>query len=78
VTRRTIFEHWRSELLNVDSRPGSLQSAAKQIAAVTQDRLDLGALAGPRRRDEPGLGWVPYKEAFSPALVREVLDRGVR
>jgi hypothetical protein len=74
VTRRTIFEHWRSELLNVDSRQGSLQSAAKQVAAVTQDRLDLGALAGPRRRDEPGLRWVPYKEAFSPALVREVLD----
>ncbi len=32
-------------------------------------------LAGPRRRDEPGYRWLPYKEAFSPGLVRAVLDR---
>lgn len=51
-----------------------MQSAVKQIAPVTENRPHLGVLAGPRRRDEPGLRWLPYKEAFSPGLVREVLD----
>lgn len=74
MTRRTIFEQLRSELHAADAPKGSLASAAKQMAMLTRDRLDLGVLAGPRRRDEPGLRWVPYKEAFSPALVREVLD----
>lgn len=41
---------------------------------VEQDRTNLGVLAGPRHRDEPGYRWLPYKEAFSPGLVRAVLD----
>lgn len=51
-----------------------IQRLADSLRTVERDRSDLGVLAGPRRRDEPGYRWFPYKEAFSPGLVREVLD----
>ena len=51
-----------------------IQQLAEAVRDVERDRSDLGVLAGPRRRDEPGYRWLPYKEAFSPGLVRAVLD----
>lgn len=69
-----MLERWRSALGSADAGQGSLRAISEQIDAVTQNRPDLGVLAGPRRRDEPGLRWLHYKEAFSPALVREILD----
>jgi hypothetical protein len=70
-----MFEQWRTELEAADIQGGGhLLATAEVVAAVTVDRPELGVLAGPRRRDEPGLRWLTYKEAFSPALVREVLD----
>jgi hypothetical protein len=74
VERRTIFEKWRSELEAASTDERRLDSITELVAGVTRHRLDLGILAGPRRRDEAGLRWLAYKEAFSPALVREVLD----
>lgn len=47
---------------------------AADLAPLTVERLDLGRLAGARDRDEPGHRWWAYKEAFSPVLVRHILD----
>ena len=66
---------WRS-LLSAP-QPGDamrIQQLADEFRVVEQDRADLGVLAGPRHRDEPGYRWLPYKEAFSPGLVRTILD----
>src|SRR3954451_20011824 len=42
---------------------------------VMKDRLELGRHAGAMpRAQEPVYRWVRYKEAYSPRLVREVLD----
>ena len=37
-------------------------------------RAELGGLVGARRRDEPIHRWAAYKEAYSPQLVRTVID----
>lgn len=43
------------------------------------DRLELGRAVGGHQRTEPLYAVVPYKEAFSPGLVRDILDvAGVR
>ena len=66
---------WRSLL--TPSQPGDALKVlrlAEEFRDLEQVRTDLGVLAGPRRRDEPGYRWLPYKEAFSPGLVRAVLD----
>lgn len=66
---------WRALLSS--AWPGDalrIQQLAEAFSDVERDRSDLGILAGPRRRDEPGYRWLPYKEAFSPGLVRAVLD----
>jgi DNA modification methylase len=47
---------------------------AKRWIDLESERLDLGASAGPRYRSEAGYNWLSYKEAFSPGLVRAVLD----
>ncbi len=67
---------WRS-LLSAPEHDDALTIAqlAEEFRVVEQDRADLGMLAGPRRRDEPGYRWLPYKEAFSPGLVRAILDQ---
>jgi hypothetical protein len=47
----------------------------QQYEPVTKERLDLGRYAGVvPRADEPVYRWARYKEAYSPPLVREVLD----
>ena len=47
----------------------------QEYEPLTKDRLDLGRHAGvlPRAK-EPVYRWVRYKEAYSPRLVRDVLD----
>jgi hypothetical protein len=76
VTRQPRSESgWRALLTS--PQPGDA-FRVRQLAEAFRDlervRTDLGALAGPRRRDEPGYRWLKYKEAFSPDLVRSVLD----
>jgi len=66
---------WRSLLLK--PKPDDVLAANRLIGEfrdVEQDRADLGWFAGPRYRDEAGHRWLPYKEAFSPGLVRAILD----
>lgn len=66
---------WRAALTL--PRSGDLSIVAsldERFGDFQQDRTELGVLAGPGRRAEPGFRWVPYKEAFSPGLVRAVLD----
>ena len=67
---------WRS-VLSAPRRGDALriQRLGEEFCDIERDRADLGMLAGPRRRDEPGYRWLPYKEAFSPGLVRAVLDQ---
>ena len=66
---------WRSLL--AASKPGDglkVQRLIDEFRDVEQHRSDLGGLAGPRYRNEAGHRWLPYKEAFSPGLVRTILD----
>lgn len=66
---------WRSLL--TPPKPGDSLQAQRLLddcRDIEQDRADLGVLAGPRYRDEAGFRWLPYKEAFSPGLVRAILD----
>lgn len=47
----------------------------REYEPLTKDRLDLGRHAGILpRADEPVYRWIRYKEAYSPRLVRDVLD----
>jgi hypothetical protein len=60
--------------------PTTVANAARahllqQYQPVTKERLDLGRYAGVLpRADEPVYRWARYKEAYSPLLVREMLD----
>lgn len=66
---------WRSLLTSPDhTDEHRMHGLLDEFREIEQDRADLGTLAGARYRDEPGYRWVPYKEAFSPGLVRAVLD----
>lgn len=47
----------------------------REYEPLTKERLDLGRHAGTvPRAEEPVYRWVRYKEAYSPRLVREMLD----
>ena len=47
----------------------------REYAPLTKERLDLGRHAGALpRAGEPVYRWVRYKEAYSPQLVRDMLD----
>ena len=47
----------------------------QEYEPLMKDRLDLGRHAGALpRADDPVYRWVRYKEAYSPRLVRDVLD----
>lgn len=47
----------------------------EEYEPLTKERLDLGRYAGTLpRAEEPVYRWVRYKEAYSPRLVRDVLD----
>jgi hypothetical protein len=47
---------------------------AKAYGDLTRKRPDLAGSVGARHRIEPLYSVVPYKEAYSPAVVRSVLD----
>ncbi|MGH3402489.1 MAG: hypothetical protein ACRDRJ_08275 [Streptosporangiaceae bacterium] len=75
TARHPLDSAWRSLLS--PPKPGDALRTRRLVAEfgnVERDRTELGVLAGARRRDEPGYRWLPYKEAFSPGLVRAVLD----
>jgi hypothetical protein len=62
-------------------RPGAARTGtrhrdelAQRFAAVTELRPELGRHVGASGRDLPVYRWVPYKEAYSPALVHAVLN----
>ena len=62
-------------------RPGAARTGtrhrdelAQRFAALTELRPDLGRHVGAGDRDLPVYRWVPYKEAYSPALVHAVLN----
>lgn len=61
-----------------DLRPRRRVAARKALAAryegATVEHPELAQAVGTGRRDEPLFQVVPYKEAFSPCLVRAVLD----
>lgn len=76
MSARAPFENaWRS-LLSAPRQGDEqrIQALVGEFRDLERDRADLGVLAGPRRRDEPGYRWLPYKEAFSPGLVRAIVD----
>jgi hypothetical protein len=66
--------NWRSLLEPEPTDECTAQLLVERFAGLEQDRTDLGSLAGARYRSEPGYRWIPYKEAFSPGLVRVILD----
>jgi len=75
VSRPSVLDaKWRS-LLNSPIHDDSLcaQQLLDAFREIEHDRFDLGAMAGPRYRHDPGYRWLPYKEAFSPDLVRAIL-----
>ena len=47
---------------------------ASRYGGSVVDRLELGRAVGTHQRSEPLYSVVPYKEAFSPGLVRHILD----
>lgn len=67
---------WRTFRQQLDMR--TAHSAREELAArfvgVLSDRPELGRAVGSHQRTEPLHSVVPYKEAFSPTLVRDVLD----
>ena len=65
---------WRAGLLDAPDGSAHLDQLASSLVDVTVERLDLGWSAGPRFRNEPPYRWLPYKEAYSPPLVRSILD----
>src|SRR6185312_14421509 len=66
--------YWYDQLKAAASTGVPPDRAFAKYVDLTVERVDLGLLAGPRHRDEPGFRWMSYKEAFSPGLVREILD----
>lgn len=55
------------------------RALADRYEGLTVEHLELGQSVGAGRRDEPLFQVVPYKEAYSPGLVRSLLDHmGIR
>lgn len=74
MDRLGTSESWPAQPADTGSPGGTVADYADELRTSTVERPDLGGFAGPRARDEPGYRWIRYKEAFSPALVREILD----
>ena len=70
-------EAWREYRQALPSTVADTERARllQEYEPVTKERLDLGRYAGALpRAEEPVYRWVRYKEAYSPRLVRDVLD----
>jgi hypothetical protein len=65
---------WGEELRAARTGVDALLKIREAVAPLTELRPELGRFAGPRHRDEPAHRWLPYKEAFSPGMVRAILD----
>lgn len=67
---------WRTVREQLDARTAhtAREELAARFASVLSDRPELGRAVGSHQRTEPLHSVVPYKEAFSPTLVRDVLD----
>jgi hypothetical protein len=72
--RAGLAAHWRAQLIPERGDTAALRTMVNDLDALTEERSELGRLAGARHRDEPAHRWVAYKEAFSPGLVREIWD----
>jgi len=55
-------------------RVAARKALAARYESVTVEHLELGQAVGAGQRHEPLFDVIPYKEAFSPCLVRAVLD----
>jgi hypothetical protein len=62
------------EQVNARSAHAARDALSARFASVTSDRPELGRTVGSQQRTEPLHATVPYKEAFSPTVVRDVLD----
>ena len=62
------------EQLDARSAHAARAALASRFAGASSERPELGRAVGSHQRTEPLHSVVPYKEAFSPSLVREVLD----
>lgn len=67
---------WLTFRDQLDAQPADTarKALAARFAGVCSDRPELGRAVGSHQRTEPLHSVVPYKEAFSPSLVRDVLD----
>src|SRR3546814_16078594 len=67
---------WLTFREQLDARPAhsARDALAARFIGVQSDRPELGRAVGSHHRTEPLHSVVPYKEAFSPSVVREVLD----
>lgn len=74
MTKLPLAVHWGNQLRAARSDEVAVDRLRAELAPVTTPRFDLGRYAGPAYRQEPGHRWLPYKEAFSPPLVRALLD----
>ncbi len=75
TARRTVDPAiWRGLLESQPGKGAGVGDLRRRFRKVEEPRLDLGVFAGPGRRVEPGYRSVAYKEAFSPGLVRAILD----
>lgn len=72
--RPSLAAHWRAQLTPKRGDDASLDRMIAELSLLTEERPALGRLAGAGHRDEPAHRWITYKEAFSPDLVREILD----
>lgn len=72
--RAGLTAQWRGLLTPKRGDDAALHRMVAELSALTKDRPGLGRLAGAGYRDEPAHRWIAYKEAFSPGLVREILD----
>lgn len=69
-----LAAQWRDRLAPRQGDDAALRNLVAELSALNKDRPDLGRFAGPGQRDEPAYRWIAYKEAYSPCLVREILD----
>jgi hypothetical protein len=72
--RAGLTAQWRALLAPKRGDDAALRAIVAELSALTEERPELGRLAGAGHRDEPAHRWIAYKEAYSPGLVREILD----
>jgi hypothetical protein len=69
------WQQFRDNATPADAGRAARDDLDARFSGRVEARPALGRLVGAGVRDEPVHRWVPYKEAFSPQLVRVVLDQ---